>query len=923
MSSEAALQPLDKEEGRRRAAASYSAAIELWPEGQFEELKLFAVLNLSGVLHRQTDNLQAVSVLETVYDVTNERWRPLVHNHAASLTNLLNDEAATLRHLCTSIRIVVASGDCSPSDRLAAEHRHAPFAADAFNRMGLYHHRRGELDQASEWYENALLHAPDWFLFLRALIANNLGGIHYIRGDVSDALHYFDESYQKNAEAGDFEGQALALGNQASAHRLVANYDDAINRQLQALQIYQDLDDRSGAALTTHRIGLLYLELRNLTEAAQFLQRGLELQQTYAPNQVASSHAELGRLSELRDNTKEAEYYYQAALSAFSSANLYPRMLQVQMNLARLYLENGQHQAAVELLARAIEVADDIGDQRTTGRLMALRGEHLHRTGQLAQAETAFDQALRLHRRSGDTIAQVSTLYLKAMVLAEAGCRTCALETLTAAEALLEQSRLGVSNPELRASFTGEYANVYGAHVDLLMAEKAHEEALELAINKRTRVLLETITSKSLAGSNTGASTRALREQLVAKSEAKLRLERLWPNSQALTSLEDEIAEIILRLDAIEADELAGRIGETHHTSLAALQARIPERSAILAYWVDEEATWSWLIEKTRISHRRITSRRELQALISQMHQDFNIRRRYPSPVMHELSAALIPEELETSDLDQLIVIPDDVTAQVPFSALLGPDVFPIVETTEVVVLPVAAMLFRDQRDSDGNGALVIADPVFGDSDSRATGLQVPSQFDRLPHTATEAASVSASLEAGFEVERLEGFRASKAQLAASDLSKVNILHIATHGLVDTERPQLSGLVLTQLDESGNEQSGLLSLAEIYDLELNAELVVLSACDTGVGKQISGEGPISLARGFLIGGAQQVVASLWQVSDLATAELMSAFYRHLMQGMSASSALQASQLELRAKRRWSHPYYWSGFMVVGVAPEQG
>jgi CHAT domain-containing protein len=161
-------------------------------------------------------------------------------------------------------------------------------------------------------------------------------------------------------------------------------------------------------------------------------------------------------------------------------------------------------------------------------------------------------------------------------------------------------------------------------------------------------------------------------------------------------------------------------------------------------------------------------------------------------------------------------------------------------------------------------------------------------------------------------------FKASLETISKSELSQYQILHFATHGLVNNEQPELSGLVLSLVDQKGNPQNGFWRLQEIYNLKLNAELVVLSACQTALGKEVKSEGLIGLTRGFMYAGTPRVIASLWQVDDAATSELMKRFYRGtLQQNQRAAAALRSAQLEMWQKKQWEHPYYWAAFTLQG------
>jgi len=189
--------------------------------------------------------------------------------------------------------------------------------------------------------------------------------------------------------------------------------------------------------------------------------------------------------------------------------------------------------------------------------------------------------------------------------------------------------------------------------------------------------------------------------------------------------------------------------------------------------------------------------------------------------------------------------------------------------------------------------------------------------FGRLVFTNDEAEFIT-SLAPKNSTLKATGFDANRALVASGELGRYRIVHFATHGLINSEQPELSGLVLSLVDENGNLQDGFLRMHEIFNLQLPAELVVLSACQTALGQEIKGEGLIGLTRGFLYAGAESVVASLWQVDDQATAQLMKEFYRGMLkEGLRPAAALRAAQLKMSRNSRWTHPYFWAGFVIQG------
>jgi CHAT domain-containing protein len=197
----------------------------------------------------------------------------------------------------------------------------------------------------------------------------------------------------------------------------------------------------------------------------------------------------------------------------------------------------------------------------------------------------------------------------------------------------------------------------------------------------------------------------------------------------------------------------------------------------------------------------------------------------------------------------------------------------------------------------------------------------VPGLWDdgltRLPFSRQEAQAILAAAPPHTALPAL-GFDANRSAATGAALADYRIVHFATHALLDTRRPELSGIVLSLVDRQGHRQDGFLRLHDIYNLRLGADLVVLSGCQTGLGKEMKGEGLVGLTRGFMYSGAPRVVASLWPVDDLATAELMKRFYRAMfVQKLSPAAALRAAQQELAASRQWHAPYYWAAFVLHG------
>lgn len=313
----------------------------------------------------------------------------------------------------------------------------------------------------------------------------------------------------------------------------------------------------------------------------------------------------------------------------------------------------------------------------------------------------------------------------------------------------------------------------------------------------------------------------------------------------------------------------------------------------------------------------------------------------------------------------RLLIVADGALQYIPFAVLPAPasdpgkTPLPLVAEHEIVNLPSASVLalLRRQagrREAPPEEVAVLADPVFSKDDSRVgpaaqteqvaaftsertpdPGQLFPEQLTRslrdvglgtrqggaalprLVFSRREADAIMALTISGSGIEALD-FQASRETALKGDLSRYRIVHFATHGLLDNDHPELSGLVLSMVDHEGRPEDGFLDLQDIYNLKLSADLVVLSACETGLGKRITGEGVVGLTRAFMYAGATRVVASLWKVDDVATAELMERFYRGMLkEGLRPPAALRQAQIEMQEQKRWADPYYWAAFTIQG------
>lgn len=394
---------------------------------------------------------------------------------------------------------------------------------------------------------------------------------------------------------------------------------------------------------------------------------------------------------------------------------------------------------------------------------------------------------------------------------------------------------------------------------------------------------------------------------------------------------------------------------------LSEIQQQILDNdSVLLEYSLGEERSYLFVVSKTDIQSYELSKRSDIEDSARNFYNfltvpSLRVRSTKAAKAGQELSQMLLGAAANRIANKRLLIVADGILQYIPFSALPSPTLNPdkqalsdsLISQHEIVMLPSASVFaaLRKNKPSDlspSKTLLIFADPVFGYADDRMVSkssqpqstkkqlpladgsqplldeIRVEQLYPRLPSTQIEADQISSLLPAT-NVTQLTGSAASRQAAIDPAVVQYRIIHFATHGTLDTKFPERSGMVLSLLNESGDlQQRSLLSTPDVFNLKLSADLVVLSGCRTGLGKEINGEGLIGLTGGFMYAGAKSVVVSLWSVDDAATAELMKLFYKGMLQDkLPASQALRKAQLEIRKDPRWQNPFYWAGFILQG------
>ncbi len=825
--------------------------------------------------------------------------------------------------------------------------------ADLRQNQCLVMHARGEIRTALDCYREAqaLFHrlgeAGD-----EGTVLNNLGYAFYSLGEPQPAEDHYRRALEIRRANGDRPLEAQTLNNLAVLFRSLGEIGTALTFYGEAREILAALDDRRQEATALNNQGVAYNSLGEAERARIYFKEALELRRKVEDRrgEIVTLN-NLGWLERSQGESRAAVLYHRQALElARATSDRRSEALSLS-NLAEAQASIGRPAEALAGLDQALELVRQVGDRSAESVALRRKGEALAALRGPAEALTLFEQALALARAAGNRAGEAEALTLRARALRDLGRLDEARSDAEAAVTAVESVRSRVGSPDLRASFLGSRQEAFEVQIDVLMRLDAarpgrgfDRAALEASERARARTLLDFLrTSGSKARSDAAPDLLSrrldLERRLALKADRRQNLLAGGRDAAGVGALEVEIEQVAADLDLLDAEirrqdpRYAGLVqGES--ASADEIQALLDPATLLLEYSLGRERSYLWAVGPDSLRAFVLPGREEIERAARTLHEALS---RPPSPgedrsgLGADLSRMLLgPVAGELRDR-RLAIVADGALHYIPFGVLPGPDgePAPLLHRHETIDLPSASALAVARRQLTGRVpaprlAIVLADPVFSRNDSRglakldAVRGEPGSLFEsRLRFSRLEAQEIEALAPPGALTAEL-GFAANRDLALSGRLRDYRYVHFATHGIFDTARPELSGLVLSRIDAESRPREGFVGLRDIYSLDLSAEVVVLSGCQTALGKEIRGEGLLGLTRGFLYAGASRVVASLWQVDDRATAELMARFYRGLWaEGLPPAAALRKARLSLAAERRFRDPFYWGAFVLQG------
>jgi CHAT domain-containing protein/Tfp pilus assembly protein PilF len=815
---------------------------------------------------------------------------------------------------------------------------------------------RHRWDEAAACYRDALPVAragSDRALEVSCLL--NLGQAHQHLGELDLSLAFYEQALEVTEGTDQAFSEATALNNLGLLYGRLSETDEALGAFGRALDTFRRGGFRSWEARTLYNLGDLYLQIGEHDLARSSLDEALELyRQTGYGRGESTTLLQRARVDALDGRRAAALRGVRRVLDLCRDLGDERLEAFALLLLAELQADGDDTAAALESSRRSIDTFRRLSDRRGLAQALRVAADsHPQRSASRRELLTeALGLAVELRDRPLEIA--VSTAFARAELALDRPGE--ALEYAERAVELVESMRLGMSSPDLRATFRGSRQGAYEQAIEARMAlhRRAPGEghalaALEISERARSRSLLDLLREARAFPTQEVDPELIERRRLLAlrlQGKAALQVELLSGGSSGpshVEALERQVDAILRELDGVEAQihrqsPRRARLEAADTLDAGAIRSLLDDDTLVLEYALGEQRSYLWAITHRRVSCYQLPGREALESLARRVYEslaELSVGSQTATTDRQELSRLLLGPVVELADARRLVVVADGALGYVPFIALTGPgSEAPLLVTHEVVALPSASVLSllrerRFPRPSAASRVAVLADPVFDTADPRLTPaggettatesvLRGPGlELERLPASRREAETIAELLPAD-SLHVALGFEASRRHVLDTDWRPYRWLHFATHGLIHTGRPALSGLVLSLVAKDGRPQDGFLSLEDVYNLELASDLVVLSGCETALGREVRGEGLVGLTQGFFQAGANGLAVSLWRVGDRATAELMERFYRALLtDGLPPAAALAQAQRSIAGERRWRDPYYWASFVYQG------
>lgn len=830
---------------------------------------------------------------------------------------------------------------------ISEELRNTAKVALALNDLGIAYQHQGNYTQALSHYQKGLnISEAAGDKVKTGFLLNNIGRTYTLRGETDLAIEYLQKSLALHEVTGDKARIANGLNNIGIVHSLRADYGSAMRFFQNSLAAQEILGNKEGIANSLNNIGIVHRRQGNFSLALEYLQKGLALRESMGNKAaVASSLNNLGLAYGDQGNYVRALEHYQKGLRLSEAIGNKAEIANVLNNIGMNYHLQGAYALALESLQRALHLREELEDK--WGTVAALS-----RMGMIYYSQSDHARAAEYAERAATIAREVGLRSLLYEALTTAGSARSALgqpvrarqafeEAISTAETLRTEVAGGGQDQQ---RFFESKVSPYYKMVELLAAQGSVDEAFLYAEYGKARALLDVLRSGKInitkvMTAREQEQERGLRATLVSlNTQISGEERRPQPDRARLTQLKGQLEkarleheDFINRLYAAHPDLRVQR-GEARPLSQEeAGELLADSETALLEYVVTDEASYLFVLTAGGVGaagrqkpllkvYDLKIKRQDLAERVNTLNRRIaNNDLEFTAPAADLFNLLIGPAKAQLHGKTRLVIVPDDILWETPFQALRATGGRYLIQTAAISYSPSLSVLremIKAKKKRPATGTLLaMGNPrLDGQTVARSKSVLMSANLEPLP----EAERMVKSLA------RMYGPAASRTYVGAearedvlkAEVGKHGTLQLATHGILNNSSPMYSHVVLSQGEGAAGED-GLLEAWEIMNLDLRADLVVLSACETARGRIGAGEGVIGLSWAMFVAGVPTTVVSQWKVESSSTTALMLEFHRGLRRGAGKSEALRRATMKVMADRRYDHPFYWAGFIVVG------
>ncbi|HYX28132.1 MAG TPA: CHAT domain-containing tetratricopeptide repeat protein [Pyrinomonadaceae bacterium] len=808
---------------------------------------------------------------------------------------------------------------------------------------------------------------------------NGIGRMFALQGNFDEALVYYHQSMNVSEAANDQRLLAATYVNVASAHRFLGDYEPALQFYNKARTTAEATKDDNLLWRSLNGIALIYSTRGDYRKALEAFQKALAIvESSNDPDALAGLLNNIGNAYRGQGNLDFAERIYDRSLSIAQAAKN-QRLIAFGLNNQAVYsMDKGDFIRARELNQQSLALKESLGDKTGVSSSLQDMGTNEEARGDFAaalnyynkclevaealknkqKASLALASAARVLEKTGDHAKALEFGTRAAALAKEAGDRPTLLqaqttlgrahrsldqldatrESLTEAIATIESMRADiVGNETQQWGFLEDKLDAYNSMIELLISQNKTSEALAFAESAKARVLLDVLHSGRINVTKAMTNAEQEQEQKLKQQMVSLNLQisresqRPQRDEPRLNNLEASLQKARGEYEAFQTSlyvahpELKARRGDVPAITLEDAAAMLPdEKSALLEYVVTKDKTFLFALKRQAQSRIEVNvypieiKEKDLTDRVSRFREQMAKRDLAFQESARSLYDLLLAPALRDRSASNLVIVPSDILWELPFQALRNAKNRYLIEDSALSYAPSLSVLremMKARKVANGPPTLL----AFGNpslakpSADKSKAVLMGNPLDPLPEAEKQVAMLGQLY--GPQSKVYVGAEARE-EVFKSEASKYRFLQLATHGVLDDSSPMYSHLVLSQT-ETNSKEDGLLEAWELMNLDLHADLVVLSACETARGRVGLGEGVIGLTWALFVAGSPTTVVSQWKVESASTTALMLEFHRNLRKGMSKSRALQQASVKLLADRNYAHPFYWAGFIVVG------